>query len=103
MESLFDVLSKRPLEVKTGRQPSERDLIIGELFKKMDADDRKIPYYIKNGVKKPKKFWTISRFAAHMAPHSLEQLYFLKSTCADYQARGGNYGKCLMGAIKVKQ
>lgn len=96
MESLFDILKSRPLEVKVGKQPSERDLVIGELYNRMIECDKKHP------SKKKYKPWTIQYFAVKMSKHSLKQLYFLKSTCNDYEKRGGNYGKCLLGSIKVK-
>lgn len=103
MDSIATLFDKYNLFEKTKHKPSERDLIIGELYKGMIEDDLKNPYYIdKNGKKKKRKIWTIQYFATFMAPHSIDQLYFLKSICGDYQKRGGNYGKCLLGAIKTK-
>jgi hypothetical protein len=99
--SIANTLQALLFEPKQGRQPSERDVIIGELFKGVDEEDRKHQFYTVDGKTKKRRLYTIKSFAVVMAPHSLEKLYYFKSICNDCKKRGGNYSKCLFGAIKV--
>lgn len=103
MESIASILQKQ-LTIKPVSKPrSQRDVIIGELFEEVDREDRKNLFYIdKNGVKKKKRLYTIKTFAVKMSPHSVEELYYLKSTCNDARNRGKSYIKCLFGSIKIK-
>ena len=103
MNNLASLFENYTFEVKKGRHLSERDIIMGELFKGVDEEDRKHQFYIDaKGNKKKRRLYTIESFAVKLAPHSLEELYYLKSICNDAKKRGGNYSKVLFGALKVK-
>jgi hypothetical protein len=43
---------------------------------------------------------TMAGIAVRLSKLSLNQLYVLASTCKDYENRGGDYARCLWGAIK---
>lgn len=101
MESISTLLQGKLFEVKKGRQPSTRDLIIGELFKNVDEEDKKHPFYTDaQGKKKKRRLYTIRGFAVKLSPLSLEELYYLKSVCDDCKSRGGNYSKKLFYEIR---
>lgn len=45
---------------------------------------------------------TIRGLAIKLSHLSTKDLYYMKSICQDYKNRGGSFGKCLFGSIKVK-
>lgn len=104
MESIGNILQSIQTVKPKSKPRSQRDVIIGELFEEVDREDRKDLFYTdKNGKKRKKKLYTIKTFAIKMSPHSLEELYYLKSICNDARSRGKSYVKCLLGSIKPKQ
>lgn len=89
--------------IKNTKTVSERAVIIGELFTYIDEEDRKQPFYKdKSGKLRKKKLYTIKKFAVLMSPHSVEELYYLKSVCLDAQKRGGSFCKKFFYEIKIK-
>lgn len=79
---------------------NERSLLIEELFKEVDKEQK--DHYFINGVKKKKQKLTPKSLAVILSKQSINQLTFLKSICNDYRSRGGSYEKCLRGAIKIR-
>lgn len=77
------------LEKKKG---SERGEILSKLLEEVNNERKNTKY----------KPMSMRVFAIKLSHLSLKDLYWLSSTCRDYKNRGGCYGKCIFGSIKVK-
>lgn len=95
---MYGLTFKLPLQKKN---MSERSEILEQLYVEYEKNFE--PFYMKGEKKIKAKKLDRRGFAVKLAPHSIDQLYFLKSICSDYKNRGGDYNKCLWGSIKVKK
>lgn len=84
MQSLSENLARRSVD----KISSER----GELLK-----------FFRERVRDPEgKMYGYPFLGVKLAHLSIQDLVFLKSVCVDAENRGGSFGKCFWGSLKIK-
>lgn len=91
MQTIFDTLKDFNLEKK--KISSERAEIISQFVDEINKE--------REGTKwKPVTGRAVAMKVSHLKNNF--ELYSFLSNCKDYKNRGGHFGKCFFGSLKVK-